>query len=93
MMKIYIAGKITGDPHYKTKFVQAADALTQQGHIVLNPAVWPDGMTREDYMAIDLSMLRVADAAYFLNDYTESAGAMLEHHYCQYVGKTILYAA
>jgi hypothetical protein len=91
-MKIYIAGKITGDANYKNKFNAAEQKLLRDGHIVLNPAVWTDGMTREEYMTMDLAMLRVADAAYFLKDYEESAGAMLEHHYCEYVNKAIIYA-
>lgn len=37
-MKIYIAGKITGEPNYKEKFDIAATSLEAQGHIVLNPA-------------------------------------------------------
>ncbi len=37
-MKIYIAGKITGEPNYKEKFDIAATNLEEQGHIVLNPA-------------------------------------------------------
>lgn len=35
--KIYIAGKITGDPDYKTKFNTAAEAYKKKGYIVLNP--------------------------------------------------------
>lgn len=42
-MKVYIAGKITGDPNYREKFQQAADELKGGGHVVMNPAVLPDG--------------------------------------------------
>lgn len=37
-MKIYIAGKITGDPDYRAKFADAQRQIEAQGHIVLNPA-------------------------------------------------------
>lgn len=37
-MKVYIAGKITGDRRYRAKFREAAKALEEAGHVVLNPA-------------------------------------------------------
>lgn len=44
-MKIYIAGKIAGDRRYRAKFREAAKALEAAGHVVLNPATLPDGLT------------------------------------------------
>ena len=41
-MKIYIAGKITGDRKYRAKFREAAKAMEALGHVVLNPATLPD---------------------------------------------------
>lgn len=35
-MKIYIAGKITGDRRYRAKFREAAKTLEAAGHVVLN---------------------------------------------------------
>ena len=37
-MKVYIAGRITGDPRYREKFAEAEAALREVGHIPLNPA-------------------------------------------------------
>ena len=51
-MKIYIAGKIAGDRKYRAKFREAARALEGMGHVVLNPATLPDGLTDADYMQI-----------------------------------------
>lgn len=48
-MKIYIAGKIAGDRRYRAKFREAAKALEAAGHVVLNPATLPDGLTDADY--------------------------------------------
>ena len=42
--KIYIAGKITGDPDYKAKFNAAAEAYKKKGYTVLNPSWMPQGM-------------------------------------------------
>lgn len=86
-MKVYIAGKITGDPGYREKFRKAAEALGKWGHTALSPAELPEGMSREDYMRICFAMIDVADAVVFLPDAKESAGAKLEMEYCEYIGK------
>ena len=59
-MKIYIAGKITGDKKYRAKFREAAKALEALGHVVLNPAILPAGRGERDYMRITLAMLEAA---------------------------------
>ena len=86
-MKVYIAGKITGDPGYRDKFAEVEIQLFHHGHTVLNPAELPSGMSREDYMRICFAMIDVADAVVFLQDAKDSAGARLEMAYCEYIGK------
>lgn len=90
-MKVYIAGKITGDPDYRCKFNAAKERLELMGDVVLNPATLPEGMQPADYMRICLAMIDTADLVVFLEDYTESRGAMLEHAWCEYTGKEIDY--
>ena len=80
-MKVYIAGKITGDSNYKQKFSEAETSLRVAGHVVLNPACLPDGFTWDDYMHICLSMIDVCDAVFFLSDWQESKGAQKEYVY------------
>lgn len=86
-MKIYIAGKISGDPTYKGKFAAEARRLERAGNIVLNPAVLPEGLTPEDYMRICFAMIESADIVHFLPDAGESEGAKLEKAYCKYIKK------
>ena len=86
-MKIYIAGKITGDPEYREKFGRAAEELRGMGHIVLNPAELPEGMLPADYMRVCFAMIDVADAVCLLDDWSDSWGAILEEKYCEYIGK------
>lgn len=86
-IKVYIAGKITGDRRYRAKFREAAKALEEAGHVVLNPATLPDGLDDVDYMRICMAMVDAADLAVFLPDYRESRGAMVEWAYCQRIGK------
>ena len=87
MKKAYLAGKITGDRKYRTKFREAAKVLEAAGYVVLNPAILPDGLTEEDYMQIAMAMLSAADLAVFLPDYRDSKGAMVEWVMCQRTGK------
>ena len=89
-VKIYIAGKITGEPNYKEKFDIAATSLEAQGHIVLNPAELPEGMLSADYMRICFAMIDTADAIYLLKGWYSSSGASIERNYAMYTGKSIL---
>lgn len=86
-MKIYIAGKITGDPNYRKKFLEAKKRLEQDGAVILNPAVLPEGLTKIDYMRMSFAMIDAADTVKFLPDAADSPGAQLERRYCEYVGK------
>ncbi len=87
--KVYIAGKITGDPDYKAKFTEVENFYKKKGYIVLNPAVLPSGMQPADYMRICFAMIDTADVVAFLPDFKRSTGADVEHAYCCYIDKNI----
>jgi hypothetical protein len=79
-MKVYIAGPMSGLPHFnRPAFNQAALNLSFEKHVPLNPAILPDGLTEADYMAVGLTMLQRADAIYLLTGWQFSAGARAEH--------------
>lgn len=86
-MKIYIAGKITGDPYYKAKFARAAADIADAGHTPISPAMQPEGMSNADYMRISFAQLDSADAVAFLPDWEDSKGARIEHLLVEYTGK------
>lgn len=91
-MKVYLAGKITGDPNYREKFAEAAKKLEERaGVTVISPAVTPEGLKKADYMRICFAMLESADTAVFLPDWEDSPGAQLEKHWCEYVGKKMVF--
>lgn len=71
-MKVYISGKITGDPDYKAKFGKAASELRAAGHTPINPARLPEGMSKGDYMRINFAQMDSADAIMFLPDWQDS---------------------
>lgn len=80
-MKIYIAGKITGDKFYKWKFAKAERQLRRLGHSVMNPArlaAYAE-FSYWDYMRISGVMQEACDAVLFLPGWTESRGAWNEY--------------
>lgn len=84
-MKIYIAGKITGESRASVaeKFASAMCKLKSAGHLPFNPSVLPDyeKVAHEDYMHICYAMIDVCDAIYMLKDWQTSAGARAELQY------------
>jgi len=90
-LRLYLSGKITGDPNYKAKFAAAAAYYEEHGYTVLNPANHPAGLDTADYVRINFAMIDSADVVAFLPDYQLSAGALLEYQYCLYVEKPIKY--
>ena len=89
-MRIYIAGKVTGDLNYKAKFAEAENKLKAMGHIVMNPAILPDGLGGyEEYMPICFAMINACDAIYLLSDWDKSKGAKEELDYGTSKGKIV----
>lgn len=88
-MKIYIAGKITGNPDYKNQFAEAEATLKAQGHTVMNPSVLPEGFEHYEYMKICFRMIDVCEAIYFLDNWRDSQGAKMEYEYARATGKRI----
>jgi hypothetical protein len=81
-MKVYIAGKITGLANYRELFNAAEEMLRSQGHEVINPAVLPtEGFEHHEYLHINRAMIDVCDAVYFLSNWPDSKGAIIERTY------------
>lgn len=81
-IKAYVAGPMTGLPDFnRPAFFDAAGVLFDHGHIVLNPAVFPDGLEHGDYMKICLPMIDAAEAVILLPGWEKSKGANMEYQY------------
>ncbi|UIA94702.1 DUF4406 domain-containing protein [Erwinia tracheiphila] len=76
---IFIAGPMAGKPYFnRDEFYFAAKQLDDLDFIVLNPAIFPDGLRHGQYMKMTLAMLKQADAIYLLNEWETSKGARAE---------------
>ena len=94
-MKVYIAGKITGEDRAAVveKFDAASCKLGTEGHLPFNPNVLPyyEEVDHEDYMHICFAMIDVCDAVYMLKDWQTSPGARAELQYAAEWRKKIIY--
>ena len=87
-MKIFVSGPMTGLPNSNREaFNTVASELKTSGHIVLNPAVHPDGLQHAEYMHMCYAMIDVADAICLLKDWDKSKGSRLEIFYAARKGK------
>jgi nucleoside 2-deoxyribosyltransferase len=93
-MKVYVAGPITFDPEYESKFAAAAIRLRKAGHTVVNPVELDEeeattlGWT--EYMRRDLKHLLECDAIYLLPGWSESRGARLEECVARNLGMAVI---
>ena len=92
-MKIYIAGKITGDKHYKKKFKKIERILKRKGCSVMNPSwicAYPE-FKWFDYMQVSHAMQKACNATLLLPDYKDSKGAMKEYEYAKKLNQAIFF--
>lgn len=98
-MIVYISGKITGTKDYLNRFHMAQNSLERSGHTVVNPAeigtaldrMVPFEMTHDEYMQIDLMLLKKCDAIYMLKGFDDSPGAREERVKAIAWGEKVLY--
>ncbi|HEY5576230.1 MAG TPA: DUF1937 family protein [Clostridiaceae bacterium] len=90
-MKIYIAGKITGNENYKNQFWEAEKILEAAGHAVMNPANMNGGFEHHEYMKVCTTMIDVCEGVCFIKGWEDSKGAQFEHQYAKITGKTCIF--
>lgn len=96
IMKIYIAGKITGCNAYdaEQKFAKAEGMLRDCGHKPVNPMAKvseQENYSWADYMKEDIPLLLACDAIYLLPDWADSKGARLEKIIAEELGLEMIY--
>jgi len=93
VVKVYIAGPMTGIPDYNfPAFDAAAARLRDAGHDVVNPA-WngvPLDAPRADHLRVDIRNLIECDAVAVLPGWDRSQGARLEVRIASDLGLTVM---
>lgn len=98
--KIYLSGKITGDPDFREKFARAADVIRREypEYRVVNPVDLPgeppeSARTEAErwrwYMIRDLRVLARCDLLVNLPGYVDSCGSRVENEFARGVGMQI----
>lgn len=93
MTRVYIAGKVTGEPldECRAKFKEAELKLKSAGFQVVNPMnIVPEGTDWKLAMKTCIKSLLTCDAVYLLPCWTTSEGALLELTIAVRVGINII---
>lgn len=92
-MKIYISGKITGNPKYKKQFALAERELKARGYETVNPArlcdFMPASTTYSEYMRVCFLLIEMCDAVFLIGEWIDSKGAKAEFTYAHALGKKV----
>lgn len=93
-MKIYIAGKVTGEPIHEVtmKFGNAQKEIEQKGHEAVNPLAVVNDWHKpwDEAMKLCIKALVYCEGIYFLPDWQESTGAKLEYFIAEALGISIV---
>jgi hypothetical protein len=85
--KLYLSGKITGDPEYQLKFRDAAYALMRRGYGVCNPALrGSESLSWKENMKRVVALMLKCDGVALIPDWAESKGAGIEKDLALNVG-------
>lgn len=91
---VYLSGKITDNPNYKSEFACAELFLVQMGYMVLNHArlgQLSNNLTYEQYMQICYRLVDIADIIFMVSGWQKSKGANAELSYAKSLGKKVMY--
>ena len=91
-MKVFLSGGISIDKNYRKKFYGTELFLSHYyKYIVLNPCVFPLGLSHDEYMHMCYAMIDVSDSVYFLKGWDDSVGSQAEMKYAIEHGKQVMY--
>lgn len=94
-MRIYISGPMTGCPEYAKEFAKREEKLRMQGYDAVNPARISDiirtDMSWDEWMSIDIGLLKVCDAIYMMPGYKNSCGANRELGFAMGAGMKVIF--
>lgn len=92
-MKVYIAGRVTGEPRDMViiKFAAAEKLLRASNYNPVNPLKHVNCLAKpKEAMKVCIPLMLECDAILLLNDWAFSEGAQIEAQLARYVGLNII---
>ena len=90
MKKIYICGKVTGDPNYHEKFLDEENRLFWHDHEPVNPTAFISANEPwSKAMRIALRAMLLCDGVSLLPDWKKSRGAKIEARLARELGMDV----
>lgn len=87
MKKVYISGKVTGDPNYREKFLEEENRLFSLGYEPVNPAACISSAEKwSKAMRTALRAMLLCDGVSLLSDWKKSKGAKIEARLARELG-------
>lgn len=93
-MRIYIAGKITGNPEAKRRFEATEKMLQEAGDETINPHTIGEHLPEMDHLEIlhvCFALIDTCDGVYFMDNWKSSPGACMEYGYAIARGKALYF--
>lgn len=91
--RIYLSGPITGSNDYIERFLAVEQKTKRPWNDVVNPAkidkMLPE-LTHQEYMIVDLALLRLCDAILMMEGWQQSNGCRQEYDFAKEHGILIL---
>jgi hypothetical protein len=90
VLKIYVSGKITGEPNHKEKFELASFFLLLRGFEPVNPVEFCSDLSDRNWSNCMQKCLRVlldCDGIFLLRDWDYSRGATVEKQFAEIIKK------
>ncbi len=92
---VYLSGRISDNPNYKSDFASAEHFLNQMRYIVVNPArldeISNKPLTYQEYMKICYRLIDISDMIFMVSGWQNSKGANAELTYAKSLGKKVMY--
>ena len=91
--RVYISGPITGTNDYIYRFKAAERLLRSKGYEVINPVSATENLPDldyEEYMSIDLALVRICRYIYMLKGWKHSQGAIREYKEAKRAGLCVI---
>lgn len=88
----FLAGPMSSDPGYKTKFERAEAQLVSLGYLVINPVDrMPDFLQGEAAVHVTKAFIDVCDVVYFFENWEEGEWTKVEMNHARSIGKSIAF--